>query len=32
MLTLNNLSQTIKFSERPDRIVFPVDTNQSVKA
>ena len=31
MLTLNNLSQTIKFSERPDRIVSPVDTNQFVK-
>ena len=31
MLTLNNVSKTIKFSERPDRIVSPVDTNQFVK-
>ncbi|MGD1834777.1 MAG: hypothetical protein ACPKQO_03555 [Nitrososphaeraceae archaeon] len=31
ILTLNNMSQTIKFSESPDRIVSPIDTNQFVK-
>lgn len=30
-LTLSNLSQTIEFSERPDRIVSAVDNNQFVK-
>ena len=31
ILTLNNISQTIQFSERPDRIVSPIDNNQFVQ-